>query len=95
MTMSRVAIKELNDNLTSYLRRAQRGEELVVTERGSPIALIRSVVRAQKIPNQKAKLATLAAQGLVTLPSRKPLKKIRRVKIFGRPLSKKIVDERR
>ena len=93
--MSRVAVKELNDNLTSYLRRAQRGEELVVMESGTPIALIRSVVRPRIAPAQKAKLATLAAQGLVTLPSQKPLKKIRRVKISGRPLSKKIVAERR
>jgi hypothetical protein len=68
---------------------------LVVTERGTPIALIRSVVRPEKFPDQKTKFATLAAQGLATLPSRKPLKKIRRVKILGRPLSKKIVDERR
>ncbi len=47
------------------------------------------------VPNQKAKLATLAARGLVTLPSQKPLKKVRRVKVSGRPLSKKIVDDRR
>lgn len=42
--------------------------------------------------NLKAKLA---AQGLVTLPSQKPLKNIRRVKVSGRPVSKKIVAERR
>ncbi|MGH7815984.1 MAG: type II toxin-antitoxin system Phd/YefM family antitoxin [Candidatus Binatia bacterium] len=93
--MSRVAVQELKNHLTRYLRRTQRGEELVVTERGTPIALIRSVDRAEKIPDENAKLATLAARGLVTLPSQKPLKKIRRVKISGRPLSKKIVDERR
>ena len=93
--MSRVAVKELKNHLTLYLRRTQRGEELVVTERGTPIALIRPVGRTEKIRDQKEKLATLAARGLVTLPTQKPLKKIHRVKISGRPLSKKIVDERR
>ena len=93
--MSRVAIEELKNHLTRYLRRTQQGEELVVTERGTPIALIRSVDPVENGQHNKVKLATLAAQGLVVLPSQKPLKKIRRVKITGRPLSKKIVDERR
>lgn len=47
------------------------------------------------VPNLKAQLAVLAAQGLVTLPSQKPLKKIRRVKVSGRPVSKKMLDDRR
>jgi hypothetical protein len=68
---------------------------VALNQRGIPASFTRRVERTAKVPHQRAKLAALAAQGIVTLPSQKPLKKIRRVKISGRPLSKKIVDERR
>jgi prevent-host-death family protein len=34
----RVGVRELRQNLSVYLRRVQRGESLVVTERGRPVA---------------------------------------------------------
>jgi len=33
-----VAVRELKDNLSTYLKRASSGEELVVTSHGKPIA---------------------------------------------------------
>ena len=38
--MGTVGIKELKDRLTYYLRLTKQGEEIVVTERGKPIALL-------------------------------------------------------
>ena len=38
--MSTVGVKELKDRLTQYLRRTKQGEEVVVTERGKPIAIL-------------------------------------------------------
>ena len=43
----------------------------------------------------KPRLAKLAAQGWVTLPTRKPLKQIRTVKIAGPPISRTVVEDRR
>jgi prevent-host-death family protein len=93
--MSTVGVKELKNCLTQYLRRTKRGEEVIVTERGNPIALIQPIKSADKAVSLEARLARLAAQGLVTSPTRKPLRRVRLVKVSGKPMSKVIVQDRR
>jgi len=41
--MSAVGVKELKNRLTHYLRRTKAGEEVIVTERGKPIALLQPI----------------------------------------------------
>lgn len=93
--MSTVGVKELKDHLTQYLRRTKQGEEVVVTERGKPIAIIQPIESARPVVSLQARLAKLAAQGLLTLPTRKPLKKVRRVRVSGPPISRTILEDRR
>ena len=93
--MSTVGVKELKNCLTQYLRRTKRGEEVIVTERGNPIALIQPIKSATHTVSLEARLAGLAAQGLVALPTQKPLKRVRLVRVSGKPISKAIVEERR
>jgi len=93
--MGTVGIKELKDHLTQYLRRTKQGEEVVVTERGKPIAIIQPIESAGPVVSLQARLAKLAAQGLLTLPTRKPLKKVRRVRASGPPISRTILEDRR
>ena len=93
--MSTVGIKELKNRLTEYLRRTKKGEEVIVTERGRPIAVIQPIEAVEQLQSQEAKLAKLAALGIVTLPFKKLRKKIRRVKASGTPVSEIIVTERR
>jgi prevent-host-death family protein len=38
--MTQVGIKQLKDNLSRYLKKAEEGERIVVTDRGRPIAVI-------------------------------------------------------
>ena len=93
--MSTVGVKELKDRLTQYLRYTKQGEEVIVTERGTPIALIQPIKSADKAASLEAKLARLAAQGTVTLPTQKPLKRVRLVNVYGKPISKVIAEDRR
>jgi prevent-host-death family protein len=93
--MSTVGVKELKNRLTQYLRRTKQGEEVIVTERGTPIALIQPIRSADKAVSLEAKLARLAAQGAVTLPTQKPLKRVRLVKVSGKPISRTIAEDRR
>ncbi|MFQ5789173.1 MAG: type II toxin-antitoxin system Phd/YefM family antitoxin [Acidobacteriota bacterium] len=93
--MSTVGIKELKNRLTEYLRRTKRGEEVIVTERGKPIAVIQPIETVEKLESLEAKLAKLAALGVVTLPTKKPQRRIRLVKVSGAPLSKTVLSERR
>ena len=85
----------MKNHLTQYLRRTKQGEEVVVTERGKPIALLRPIESKRRAMSREARLAALAAQGLATLPLRKPPRRIRVIKVSGRPLSQVILEDRR
>ena len=51
------------------------------------------VMRVKASP--EARLTKLAARGSVTLPTQKPLKRVRLVYVSGKPISKVIVEDRR
>jgi prevent-host-death family protein len=93
--VSSVGIKELKNRLTYYIRLAKQGEELVVTERGKPVALIQSLHSAKDVTTLEARLARLVAQGVATIPTRRPLKNIKTAKLRGAPVSRIILEERR
>lgn len=93
--MSSVGVKELKNRLTHYLRRTKQGEEVVVTERGKPIALLQPIQSAREVQSLDAKLAQLAAQGFLTLPTRKLSMRFRPMRIAGPPLSRTILEDRR
>ncbi len=67
----------------------------VVTGRGRPVALIQPIQSVARPTSLDARLAKLAAQGLVTLPARSPLRRVRAVRVSGRPVSKIIIEDRR
>lgn len=65
--MKAVAVRELKNRLSSYLREVAAGETVLVTDRGRVVAEIRrpSVGRPQSTVDEA--LERMAAQGLVTL----------------------------
>lgn len=73
-----VGVRELRDNLSQWIGRARRGQEIVITDRGKPVARLTRV-------DESPALDRLIAKGLVT-PARQPKTKIRRsdlIKIKG------------
>jgi prevent-host-death family protein len=72
-----VGIRELKSGLSAYLRRVRRGEALLVTDRGAPIARI---VPARLAPE----LAQLLREGKLTWPERKPVIPTRPLRLRGR-----------
>ncbi len=93
--MSRVGIRELKSQLTRYLRQTKLGDEIVVTERGNPIAVIQPIRAGKRSARLETRLAALAAQGLISLPTAKPKARVRRVKVRGAPISRRILADRR
>jgi len=93
--MITVSVKELKNRLTQHLRRVKQGEKVIITDRGKPIALIQPIQSAAPVVSLQARLAKLAVQGFVTLPTRKPLRKVRTVKVSGRSISRTILEDRR
>jgi prevent-host-death family protein len=93
--MSAVGILELKNRLTHYLQLTKKGEEVVVTERGVPIALIQPITKGLPGASREARLARLSALGIATLPESPPPKRLKSVKASGPPASTLILEERR
>jgi prevent-host-death family protein len=62
--MVEVGVRELKNRLSAYLRRVARGERIVVTMRGKPVA---EMWPAGRRPEVDADLLRLEAAGRVTL----------------------------
>lgn len=93
--MNIVGIKDLKNQLTHYLSRTKKGQEVVITERGKPIAVIRPTEGDLPAASPETRLIELARENRITLPRRKFLAKIPLIKISGLPISKTLLEERR
>jgi len=59
----RVGVRELRQNLSRYLRRVAAGEQLEVTERGKPVAVL------APLPDTSTAIGRLVAAGRATPPA--------------------------
>ena len=66
--MKTATVSKLKASLSEYLRRVKAGEEVLVTERGKPIAKLTPAVNLQAFPEQ---LVEMEKQGLLRLNSGK------------------------
>jgi prevent-host-death family protein len=91
--MTTVGIRELRNNLSRYLAAVRKGEEVLVTDRGKPVARIVKEPSA-KSPDREA-LRRLAARGLVRLPTRERTRDVPLpLELPGKPLSEIIIEDR-
>ncbi len=88
--MERVGIRELRQNASEYVRRAEAGETIEVTDRGRPVARLAPLPKAESI------LDRLIAEGKMTPATRdwRTLPPPAPPRPGARPLSE-IVDEMR
>jgi prevent-host-death family protein len=71
-TSRTVGIRDLKNNLSKYIDRVRSGEELVVTDRGRPVA------RLSAVDSSTDRLAELVAAGVVRAPTRRSRDRPRR-----------------
>jgi prevent-host-death family protein len=92
--MISAGIKEVKNNLSRLLARVKDGEEILITERGSPVARI--VKENQSNKSIRTALGPLVQKGMIALPSRS-LKKDRlsAVEAAGKPISEMVIEDRR
>jgi prevent-host-death family protein len=67
--MPTVSTRVLKDQLSSYLQRAEAGEQIVVLRDGQPVAALVPLSQVREM-DEPARLAEMASRGLVALPSR-------------------------
>jgi prevent-host-death family protein len=91
--MSQVGVKELKNRLTHYLRLTQKGEEIIVTDRGRPIALLQQI-EAGKPGTREARLAQLAALGKIVPPTGAPSKRLKPLAYRGPSVGQAVIDDR-
>lgn len=89
ISRAEVGVRDLKNNLSAYLDRVQHGEEIIVTERGRPIA------RLSALDHPSDRLAALIASGAVRPPRvRQRQRPARRIKAKG-SVSDLVADQRR
>jgi prevent-host-death family protein len=88
-----VSVRDLKNGLSAYLRLVRRGERIVVTDRGEPVAEL-SPAREEKLSIDQ-RLARLAESGEVRLPKgKKPLEKVVPSRVRGRAVSSTLLEDR-
>ena len=90
----RLGLREANQHFSKAIKAVKAGKEVILTERGRPIAVIKPLEREE---NLETTIRRLEAEGILrpalkrgpmTAPSWKP------VRIKGKPLSQTISEER-
>ncbi len=89
---TRVGARELKTRLGTYLRRVREGECIVVTERGTPVAELRSL--EPDSDGLQARLARLSAEGLVAQPTRRAVEPFRPIRGRGASVAEAIAEGR-
>jgi prevent-host-death family protein len=92
--MISTGIKDVKNNLSRLLAQVKAGEEILITERGRPVARI--VKENQGDQSIRAALEPLVQRRLIALPSRSILKdRISAVDVEGKPVSEMVTEDRR
>ena len=88
----KLGLREANQRFSKAIKAVRAGKDVVLTERGRPIAVIKPLGGGEDDA-----LRAMADEGLVTLPARKgrmPSPRWRPASVKGRPLSETIVENR-
>jgi prevent-host-death family protein len=95
--MQLVGVRELKNRLTHYLDAAKNGDNVVVTDRGKPVAILHRLDKIEESAGAEERLAALAAKGQISLPKRKgTFGKVARFKTLdGEQVSETLIRERR
>lgn len=90
--MLKRGVKEVRDNFTQYLNKIKRGEEVLITHRGNPVALIRPVPEGDTL---QGKLEIASIEGLIRISQKEENISVhKKVKLTGKSLTDIILDER-
>ncbi|MCF6154677.1 MAG: type II toxin-antitoxin system prevent-host-death family antitoxin [Candidatus Brocadia sp.] len=89
--MLHVGLREANMHFSKYLKLVREGQEVVVTERGTPVAVIKPVMK-EGTPDDKIK--GLEDQGILRGAVKGKLPLGRTITIAGKPLSETVIERR-
>ena len=88
----RMGLREANQRFSKAVRAVKAGEEVVLTDRGRPIAVIKPLRAGRRQADAIRKMVAAGLLRPATRPGRMPAFKARPVR--GRPISHTISEER-
>lgn len=90
----KLGLREANQQFSRAIKAVRAGKEVVLTERGRPIAVITPIKEKDALD---VALQTMVDEGFLKPASRKgptPAPRWRPVKVKGKPLSQTVLDDR-
>jgi prevent-host-death family protein len=90
----KLGLREANQHFSKAIRAVRAGREVILTDRGQPIAVIKPL---RSTDAQETALQAMAEEGLVILPTtRGPLlaSRWRPVRAKGKPVSETVIEDR-
>lgn len=88
----RLGLREANQRFSKAIKAVKAGEEVILTERGKPIAVIKPLKQADKV---EATIRRLEEEGILRPAlKRGPMPTWKPIRIKGKPLSETIREER-
>jgi prevent-host-death family protein len=92
--MKTVGSRELKNRLGRYLALVGKGETILVTDRGKPVAhLVPPVSETNETYSLDDLLRRLEAEGHLRRGTR-PFKRFKRIRVRGKPMSQMILEDR-
>jgi prevent-host-death family protein len=92
--MKTVGSRELKNRLGRYLAMVGKGETIIVTDRGKPVArLLPPALVAVESDTTEDFLRSLEAQGHLRRGTR-PFKQFKPIRVKGKPISQMIIEDR-
>ncbi len=94
--MQMVGVKDLKNKLTHYLKLTRGGDRIIVTDRGSPVAILHSLDHVEEDAGKEERLAALSKRGMIRLPAKQgKMRRFKSLQVNGRPASETIIEGRR
>jgi prevent-host-death family protein len=90
----RMGLREANQQFSKAIKAVKAGKEVVLTERGKPIAVIKPIEREETLA---AKIRRLETEGLLRPALKRgtmPTTSWKPMRIKGKPLSQTVSEER-
>ena len=90
----KLGLREANQRFSTAIKAVRAGKEVVLTDRGRPIAVIKPIREGDA---QEAALQEMADEGLIRPAARKgptPAPRWRPIKVKGKPVSQTVIEDR-
>jgi prevent-host-death family protein len=90
----KLGLREANQHFSKAIKVVRSGKEVILTERGRPIAVIKPI---KDEDNPDVSIQAMVDEGFLKPAARKgrtPLPRWRPVKVKGKPVSQTVIDDR-